>query len=414
MNKHDRRFDVVIWGAAGFTGKLTAEYLLKQYGLNGQLRWAIAGRNAEKLEQVRQEIAVSTGVKTENLPILVGEANDQVFMKEMAASTRVVCSTVGPYARYGTALVAACAQAGTDYCDLCGEVHWMRAMIDAYHDQAVSTGARIVFSTGFDCIPWDVGAYYISKEMLRQHGVPCSKVESRIVDLKGAPSGGSVATLIAMSEDSVADPEVARLFEEPYSLNPHGQQQGPDLPERKSAWYDKNAGQWATSFLMGVIDTKVVRRSAALLPETYGNGFRYDEGVLRGAGLRGFLKAHLIAFALFALQSLLKKRGFQRIMGRRLKPGQGPSKHIQETGYFKLQILGKHPNDPALNLKLSIRGDRDPGYGSTSKMLGEAAVSLALDPSASGGGCLTPAAAMGDALLRRLPANAGVSFSFEA
>lgn len=414
MTDSAREFDIVLWGATGFTGALTAEYLLGQYGVASQFRWAIGGRNQAKLEAVRKDIAASTGVDADNLPIIVGDSDDADFLRELAAGTKVICSTVGPYARYGSKLVAACVESGTDYCDLTGEVQWMARMIKEHHEAAVGSGARIVFTCGFDCVPSDIGAFFLNEEMRRRHNVPCAELKFRVKDFKGAASGGTIASMLNMMEEARDDPSVLKVMRDPYSLNPEGEQEGPDGPEPLMASYDKDFGEWMAPFVMGAVDTKVVRRSNALQDYGYGREFEYGEGMLCGGGPSGFLKATAAAQGTMLGMAAMSVGPIRRFVAGRLpQPGEGPSKEEREAGYYDIRLLGRHPDDPGSNLKARIYGDRDPGYGSTSKILGESAVCLALDEPVTGGGCLTPAAAMGRALLERLPKNAGVSFTLE-
>jgi short subunit dehydrogenase-like uncharacterized protein len=414
MTGPDRELEVVVWGATGFTGRLTAEHLLGRYGATGDLRWALGGRSRAKLEAVRKQIGAETGRDTSALPLLVGDARDEGFVAELAQRSRVVCTTVGPYARYGSELVAACAAHGTHYCDLTGEVQWMQRMIDAHQDEAARTGACLVFTCGFDSIPSDLGAWFLQREMQARHGVPCSRVQLRVVGSRGGLSGGTVASMLNMLEEGRRDPSVMRAVEDPYALNSAGHRSGPDRPERASPWYDEAFGQWCAPFVMAGINTKVVRRSNELLGYRYGADFRYDEGMLMGAGPLGLAKASGVAGVLAAAMAGLSRAPLRRLVAGRLpQPGEGPSKEQRETGYFSLRLRGEHPDDPAKALFAQVRGDRDPGYGATARMLGESAVCLAREARPRAGGCSTPAAAMGDALLARLAESAGVSFALE-
>ncbi len=414
MPKAAREFEVVVWGASGFTGKLTAEYLLARYGVPGMLRWAIAGRKAAKLEAVRADLARETGVAAAALPILVGDGDDAAFLDTLTRRTQVVCTTVGPYARYGSKLVAACAANGTDYCDLTGEVHWMARMIEGHHDAAVASGARITFNCGFDCIPSDLGAFFLQREMRARHGVACSRIQYRVAGFSGGASGGTVASMLAMMEEAERDPAVMHAMTDPYALNPKGERAGPDGPERTAPAWDADFQQWTAPFVMAGINTKVVRRTNALLGYAYGRDFRYDEAMLWGAGPLGFTKAAATSTATLAVMRAMRIGPLRRaISGRLPQPGDGPSRQKREAGYFDIHLRGEHPTDATKSLRARIRGDRDPGYGSTSKMLGESAVCLARDPLAVAGGCWTPASAMGEPLLARLNENAGVTFRLE-
>ncbi|MEE3326279.1 MAG: saccharopine dehydrogenase NADP-binding domain-containing protein [Myxococcota bacterium] len=414
MSKGNREYSIVIWGASGFTGKLTAEYILGRYGVSDRFSWALGGRNPAKLEKVRKEISETTGVAADALPLVVGDSDDDGFLTDLANRTDVVCTTVGPYAKYGSKLVAACARAGTDYCDLTGEVQWMKRMIDAHHEEAVQNNARIVFTCGFDCIPSDIGAFFLHEEMRKKHGVPCSHIQFRVNGFSGAASGGTVASMLNMMEEAKEDSSILSTLRAPYSINPPGQKSGPDSAESVRPSYDDDFDQWIAPFVMGAVNTKVVRRSNALLNYAYGEGFRYDEAVLCGRGPAGFAKATATGLGSAIGMGAMAVGPIRRFAAGRLpQPGEGPSLEKREAGFFDVSLLGHHPSDPSQNLKGRIRGDRDPGYGSTSKMLGESAVCLAVDELASGGGCLTPASAMGGALLSRLPAHAGVSFDLE-
>ena len=412
MPQDDREFEVVIWGASGFTGRLTAEYLLHEHGASGSLRWALGGRNSAKLKDIRKELGLSTGCDASALPILVGDSEDAAFLTQLTGRTRVVCSTVGPYAKYGSKLVAACAANGTDYCDLTGEVHWMQQMIDAHHDAAVASGARIVFNCGFDCIPSDLGAFYMQREMRARHGVPCAEIQLRVKGFSGGASGGTIASMLSMLEQAEGDPSVGRAMQEPYSLNPKGQRTGPDSAEPLGPHYDEAVGQWTAPFVMASINTKVVRRSNALLDYAYGKDFRYNEAMLMGAGPAGLMKAVAMSGGSAAMIGAMSIGALRRAASGRLpQPGDGPTEAQREAGYFDLLLRGTAADGQALRGR--VRGDRDPGYGSTSKMLGESAVCLARDPLTIGGGLWTPASAMGEALLVRMP-RAGVTFEIEA
>jgi len=410
----EREFDVIIWGATGFTGKLTAEYLLERYGLTGSLRWAIAGRNASKLEETRASLASESGIATEALPCVVANADNADEMRALAARTTVVCSTVGPYALYGNHLVAACAELGTHYCDLTGEAHWMRRMIDAHESTAQASGARIVFTCGFDCVPSDLGTFFLQNEMMARHGVNAAEIKFRVKGFKGGASGGTIASMINMMEEASKDPQVMRVMNEPYALNPPDDQNGPDQAEPTMPAYDADFEAWTAPFVMGAINTKVVRRTNSLLDHAYGPDFRYSEAMLAGSGPAGLAKATGMAASSAAMMGAMSIGPLRRLIAPRLPaPGEGPSKAAREAGYFDIRLHARHPHDENKNLRARVTGDRDPGYGSTSKMLAESAVCLALDDLTSPAGILTPAAALGEAYLLRLQKNAGLEFSIE-
>lgn len=405
-----REFDVIVWGASGFTGALVAEYLLEQYGVGAGLKWALAGRNMPKLERIRNDLAAGSDVA--NLPILIADSNDLASLEQLTKRSRVICSTVGPYALYGSKLVAACAAAGTHYCDLAGEVHWMRQMIDAHHATAIASGAKIVHSCGFDSIPSDLGVYWLHNEMQQRHGVACRTIKYRTESFKGSFSGGTVASMMNMMELAEQDTAVMTILNDPYSLNPAGGSRGLDGPEKTHPEFDPDFACWITPFLMAAINTKVVRRSNALLDFVYGHDFRYDEGTLIAFGRLGFPIAALAAGGAALFTRATRAKRLRDLLARVLpEPGEGPDRERRNSGHFKIQLLGTHPDDAAKNLRLRIHGDRDPGYGSTAKMLGESAVCLANDPLDDRAGVLTPAVAMGQQLVDRLHENAGVTFT---
>lgn len=404
----ERDFDIVLWGATGFTGRLVAAYLLEHYG-TGAFRWALAGRSTKRLEEVRSAIGAG-----EELPLVRATLDDLSSLTRLARRTRVLCTTVGPYARYGTDLLAACAREGTHYCDLTGEVQWMRRMIDSYQDQALASGARIVHSCGFDCIPSDLGVYFVQQTMRERHGVASPYVKCRVAGFKGGTSGGTAASMLNLLEEASEKPEVRRLLAHPYALNPKDARTGPDPPDTLLPLWDEGFEQWVGPFLMGAVNTRVVRRSNALLEYRYGRGFRYDEGILCGPGRGGYLRAALTGAGLAAVATAASLRQLRALLRWSVPaPGKGPSAKQREAGFWHLRFLAPHPSDPETQLRVRVTGDRDPGYGSTSKMLGEAAVCLAMDELTGEPGMLTPAAAMGDALIARLRESAGVVFELE-
>ena len=413
MASGDRELEIVVWGATGFTGRLVAEYLLRRYG-TGDLRWALGGRNPAKLEEVRGEIARATGSDASGLPLFVGDSDDPASMEELAGRAKVVCTTVGPYAKYGSLLVAACAKAGTDYCDLTGEVHWIRRMIDAHQDTAAASGARLVPTSGFDSIPSDLGVWFVQREMQQRHGVVSPHVKCRIHGFSGGASGGTLASMMNMMDEAGRDPEVRRVMADPYGINPKDLRHGPEARDRMQPSFDEDFGQWTAPFVMAAINTRVVRRTNALLGYPYGQGFRYDEAILTGKGALGLAKASGVAAGMAGTMAAATVGPIRRLIeGRLPAPGEGPSKEQREKGYFDLEFLAEHPDDRAKDLRARVRGDRDPGYGSTSKMLAEAAVCLARDDLEVSGGFWTPASAMGDALVGRLHERAGVTFEVE-
>ena len=383
-------FDLVVHGATGFTGRLVVEYLLQRYPAGGGLRWAMGGRNAEKLAAVRDEVGAPA-----NTPLVVTDTSNPASLQALMDQTRLVLTTVGPYQLYGNELVAACAAAGVDYVDLCGEPAWMRKMIDAHEATAQASGARIVFSCGFDSIPFDLGVFLLQNEMKARFGHPASRVRGRVRKMKGTFSGGTAASLKATMA-AAADPGVLDLLRNPFSLTPGFE--GPRQPSGAKPMVDEALNLWVAPFVMAAINTRNVHRSNFLLQHAYGQDFVYDEMLITGPGEKG----EAIANAVAGDKSLGSDTG--------PKPGEGPSREERENGFYDVLFLGQ---DAAGNtLRVGVKGDRDPGYGSTSKMITEAAVCL-LENRSTPGGIWTTAPALGQALIDRLQAHAGLSFVIE-
>ena len=405
MTKENREYDVILFGATGFTGRLVAEFLLANYGAGNDLRWAMAGRSLDKLERVREELG------NRDIPLLTADSDDLQSLTDLAQQTQVVCTTVGPYALYGSGLVEACVNQGTHYCDLTGETQWMRRMIDAHQGTAEASGARIVHTCGFDSIPSDLGVLFLQNAMLEKHGVPACHVKYRVAGASGTFSGGTVASLINVMEEASRDRALRKLLADPYALNPQGAPRGSDRNDQTGAIYDEDFERWTLPFVMAAINTRVVRRSNALMDHRYGEDFRYDEAMLAPAG-QGALISKLAAGAMTAGTAAMAIPPFRALAKRFLpSPGEGPSLEVREKGYFDILLYGIHPEDRDKDMQAQVTGDRDPGYGSTSKMLAESAVCLARDELACGGGFWTPASAMGEMLIDRLQASAGLTFS---
>lgn len=400
-----REFDIVVWGATGFTGALVAAYLLRQYGLDGELRWAIAGRSQDKLDELRN----SLGLGPEALETIVADSFDSASLEQMARRTRVVLTTVGPYALYGSKLVEACVQVGTHYCDLAGEVQWIRKMIDRHHQRATETGACIVHCCGFDSVPMDMGVWFLQDEAKRRYGSYCESITLLVKATKGAASGGTIASMMNILEEARRDRRVARILVDPYSLNPEGEREGPDERDQQGVRYLEDAKSWTAPFVMAAVNTKVVRRSHALAGYPYGRDFQYQEAIMTGDGPTGYMKGMMAAGAIGGLMTAGAFSPTRKVMGFFVpKPGDGPDEALRESGFFNLMQIGVLPDGTVL--KTRITGDQDPGYGSTSKMLSECAVCLARDELTVDGGVLTPAYAMDGKLLDRLQQKAGLTF----
>lgn len=405
----ERQYDLVVWGASGFTGRLVVEYLVKKYPPGGDLRWAVAGRDRSKLETVLANIDGS-----EQQPaIIIADSHDEASLLQLTQSTRVVLTTVGPYASYGSELIAACARNGTHYCDLAGEVQWMRAMLDQHLSTAVASGARIVPSCGFDSIPSDIGVFCLQNHAIDTYGTPCDEITLLVKAMKGGASGGTVASMLTAMDQARQDRDIAKILLDPYALNPLGERDGPDGPDQAGVEFNADAGVWTGPFIMAAVNTRIVRRSNALRDFPYGRDFRYREATITGGGAGGWCKSALLtaglgSFMLASSVAFTRKTIVPRLVP---KPGEGPTAQQRENGFFNLQLIGKLPDGKLLRLR--VKGDRDPGYGSTSKMLAESAVCLARNKLDVAGGFWTPASAMGTQLLDRLRKNAGLSFELE-
>jgi short subunit dehydrogenase-like uncharacterized protein len=404
----DKALDLIVFGATGFTGRLVAEHLLKTHGAGGGLRWAMAGRNLDKLQATHRELGAPQA-----LPLLQADAADASTLAALVSQAKVVLSTVGPYQLHGEPLVRACADAGTDYVDLCGEPLWMAQMIARHEAAARASGARIVFSCGFDSIPFDLGVVFAQAEAQRRFGQPLQRVRGRVRVMKGGFSGGTMASALATVEAIRRDRSLARTLADPFALTPGFR--GPAQPEGESAAYDDAADAWTGPFIMAAINTKNVHRSNALRGHPWGRDFVYDERMLTGRGAMGERRARALARNT-RLQTLALGFAPARELLRRLvlpKPGQGPSQRERDSGRYEVLFIG----DTAQGQRLCavVRGDRDPGYGSTCKLVSESALCLAQDtsPAMAGGGVWTPGAAMGLALVRRLQERAGLSFAIE-
>ncbi len=401
-----KNFDVIVWGSTGFTGKLVTEYLISKYGVAQNLKWAIAGRNKEKLEQIKNEFSKP------NLPFLVANANDLKSLEKMASQTKVLCTTVGPYAKYGTDLVEICIKNGTHYCDLAGEVQWIRKIIDRFHQKAQTKKIKIVNSCGFDSIPSDFGVYYIQKELSESNLTRAKRIEMRVSGIKGGISGGTYASLSNVRKEASKNKSIYKTLMNPYGLNPVGKMDGPDKLDLKTILYDKCSDNWIAPFVMASINTKIVRRSNALTNFEYGKNFFYSEATLCGKGVFGKIKAYLISFPLLILAMAKPGSFFKKIIDLILpSPGEGPSKKSRESGFFNFRFYIDTENGKKRVAK--VTGDMDPGYGSTSKMIAESAVCLAKDSLPDFGGVLTPSVAMGNHLLNRLRKNAGLTFNLK-
>ena len=407
-----KNYDLIVFGATGFTGRLVAQYLQATYGKTsaqaGQpaVKWALAGRDLEKLKTVRSEVGSG-----DEVPLIVADATSADALKSLVAQTSVVITTVGPYQRYGEPLARACAEAGTDYVDLCGEPLWMAQMIPLLQGPAQKSGARIVFSCGFDSIPFDLGVLFLQDTARQRFGAPLANVRGRVRVMKGGFSGGTAASLMGTLAQISREPSLANTMADPFALTPGFK--GPAQPEGDSAQYDAFAKSWSGPFVMAAINTKNVHRTNALRGHPWGKEFQYDERMLTGDGKLGERLAKGLARTTRVQNLLLGFGPTRALIGRFAlpQPGQGPTQQQRERGRYEVEFSGESAGGETL--RAIVKGDRDPGYGSTCKLITESALCLALevDRHMTPGGVWTAGAAMGLPLVHRLHARAGLSFS---
>lgn len=376
-------FDVIVYGASGYTGRLVAEHLAKRYGVGGAVKWAMAGRSADKLAQVRDEIGAP-----KETPLVVADSGDPASLDAMVRRARAIITTVGPYQLYGDALIAACAAAGTDYLDLTGEPNWMARTIPAHHETAKKTGARLVHSAGFDSIPFELGVWFCEETARQQLGAYVPQVKGRVRAIQGGLSGGTAASGAATMAAAQKDPSVLGVLMNPFALTPGFQ--GPDQPRGDQPHVDEDLGVEVGPFMMAMINTKNVHRSNFLMDHPWGRDFRYDEMTIRVPGA---------------------PTEFTGLGEGGPKPGEGPTPEEREAGFFDILFVGLAAD--GRRVRVSVKGDKDPGYGSTSKMLAESALCLVQDCPEAPGGVWTPGAAMQGKLVARLEKNAGLTFSVE-
>lgn len=394
-------YDLILWGATGFTGRLVAEYL-RDHG-PARLRWAVGGRSREKLDALRRDLHLDADA-------VVGDSHDRASLDALVRQTRVVATTVGPYTQYGTPLVAACAESGTHYCDLTGEPSWIRTTIDGFHERARETGARIVHCCGFDSIPSDLGNLLLQAHARQRHGTHCTEVRFLLAGSRGGVSGGTVASLLAVLEQARSSREVRRVLRDPYALNPPGRRDGPDVPDQQKPEWDPDFERWTAPFVMAPINTRVVRRSNALLGDPWGTDFRYSEAL----AMPNLAAAWGTTLAIGAFMAAAAARPTRKLLQKRVlpAPGEGPSREKRDAGFFKVKLVGWTARLPRARLLARVEAEQDPGYGATAKMLAESALCLAFDKLDAPGGVLTPASCMGLKLVDRLRA-AGMKLTAE-
>jgi short subunit dehydrogenase-like uncharacterized protein len=400
------QYDIIIFGATSFVGQITARYLFEHLGNSSEVRWAIAGRSASKLAQLKEAI------NAPNLDTLIADAADEQQLKTLCESTKVVVSTVGPYALFGELLVKTCVTSGTDYCDLTGEVQWIAKMLSRYEQIAKITGARIVNCCGFDSIPSDMGVYFLQQQAKLQFAKTCESVHMRVAKMKGAASGGTVASMTNIFKEVASDKQLRKVLSNPYAICSEDYAYKVRQNSLQRPQYDPLFTAWTAPFIMAGINTRIVLRTNTLLNEPYSQQFTYDEAMLTGQGLLGGSKAYGIGAGLagFAMAAMLPPTRWLMESTILPKPGDGPSLQQQQQGHYDLRFIGITANGEKITTK--VTGDQDPGYGSTAKILSQAALCLALDISKKdkSGGFWTPASIFAEHLLSRLQQHAGLTF----
>lgn len=404
----DKTYDVVVFGATSFVGQIICQYMVDNYGVGGDLKWAAAGRSQSKLDSLKRGL----GSNAADLPLLVADASDEQSLKALCGHARVVLSTVGPYALYGEPMVKACVETGTDYCDLTGEAQWIRDMLLKYEDQAKASGARIVHCCGFDSIPSDLGVHFVQQAAQEKYGQSCQRVKLRIKSMRGEFSGGTAASMVNIMKEITTNPQLRKDMANPYLLCTSGKPGTAKQRDINTAQYDKDFGVWLAPFIMAGINTRVVHRSNAVTDAGYGENFVYDEAVMVGKGAKGWAAAQAATIGMggFLMAAAIKPSRWLLEKFVLPAPGEGPSPESQERGFYDIRFYGE--TDKGQIVRAKVTGDKDPGYGSTAKMIAEAAICLSNETPAAekSGGFWTPATAFGDKLIKRLVDSAGLTF----
>ena len=403
INQKNRKFDLIIWGSTGYTGKLVCEYIFNSYK-DTNLKWALGGRNELKIKKL------ISSLNLKNFPYYIANSNNKNSLLKMTKATKTICSTVGPYAKYGTLLVEACVESKTNYCDITGETHWIREIIDKYHNKAIKNKVKIVHACGFDSIPSDLGVFYAQKKIKENTGKYASKICMRVVSMKGGVSGGTIYSFLNIIDESRKNKSIKKILNNPHGLSPVQDLFESEEEDLKKIIFDNTSKKWIAPFVMASINTRIVRRSNFLMDFKYGRAFIYNEALVLG---KSILRKFLGYFKLIPVYSISK---FKNILFKSLvkfilpKPGQGPTGNSRRNGYFKFRF---YVFDNKLKAIVSVNGIGCPGYGSTSKMLAESSICLALDELPIENGVLTPSTGLGTALLNRLQKNVGIKFEIK-
>lgn len=412
INTDTREYAVVLYGATSFVGQITAHYLSEFLSENNDAKatWAIAGRDEDKLKKLQSEISGSDS--TQKVDIIIANSNDDASLDKMTKQTQVIISTVGPYLKYGEPLIKSCSANGTDYVDLTGEAIFIKDMMDKYEDAAKQSGARIVNSCGFDSIPSDLGVYFTQQQAQDKFDDVCSIIHMRVKAAKGGLSGGTIASMATIFEEVGEDKSRRKQVTNPYLLNtdddaPNTRQYNVSKPE-----YDDKHKRWLAPFVMASINTRIVHRSNQLSDYEYGRDFKYDEAMWMKDGIKGQMTSYALSAGLMGFAASMMFKPSRELLSKHVLPksGSGPSKSEQDNGYFDIRFFGETAKNEHISTK--VTGDKDPGYGSTSRMLAQSALCLAQDISKESveGGFWTPASAMGEHLIKRLEEHSGLSF----
>ena len=409
-NKDTRPYVIILYGATSFLGQITAHYLTEFLSHsedkdNASIKWAIAGRDETKLNELQSQLG-------SEVDIMIADSTDETSLDKMTKQTRVIISTVGPYLKFGEPLIKSCTKNGTDYVDLTGEAIFIKDMMDKYQEAAKKSGARIVNSCGFDSIPSDLGVYFTQQQAEKQFNDHCNVIHMRVKAAKGGLSGGTIASMATIFEEVGKDKSRRKQVANPYLLNddsnaPTVRQDNVGKPE-----YDNKHNRWLAPFVMASINTRIVHRSNQLSDYEYGRDFKYDEAMWMKDGVKGQLASYGMSAGLVGFATAMIFKPSRELLSKHVLPksGFGPSKSEQDNGYFDIRFFGSTANNELITTK--VTGDKDPGYGSTSRMLSQAALCLAQDINKDdvGGGFWTPSTAMGDKLLTRLEDHAGITF----
>ena len=400
----ERRHDLVVWGATGVAGGFLAEYLTGQYAPT-DLSLALGGRDADRLDALESDLTDGSG--WDDIPVVTGDATDQESLRDIALNASVICTTVGPYTTYGTPLIEACIEAGTDYCDLTGEVNWVRETVDRFHEAAVDAETRIVHSCGFDSVPADIGTLLVQSSAMEEFDTPCETVRIYLEEGSGTVSGGTLGSFAALFEAVSSDPVARQTLRNPYSLAPPGERDGVDPGVQRRPRNDRLRSVWTAPSPMAPVNERVVRRSNALLGYPWGREFRCTEVIPTGSGVGGVAGASLIAGGIGLFTAAMSVGPLRSALRRFVfpDPGEGPTSEEAENGHFTVRVLGRGTaTDGPFTVEAEFGADRDPGYGATARMLGEAGMCLLRDETESPlpGGVLTPASGIGEPLAERL------------